>query len=149
MKRIILIISALLILLPSVCAASSANVPYQSYTYDYRKNVILTPHPYLPQSNVSGETLGISAFRKANDLAVANDGRLFVADTGNNRVVVVSADFKRAEYIIDTIMNGGVSQKLNAPSGVTVSESGEIYIADSGNRRVVVLMRDMRTVARV
>ncbi|MBO7352644.1 MAG: gluconolactonase, partial [Lachnospiraceae bacterium] len=67
---------------------------------------------------------------------------VYVADTGNNRVVVLDNDLDEVLSIITTFDNNGKEDKLNAPYGVCVSEKGNIYIADSKNKRVVVLDPD-------
>ena len=73
--------------------------------------------------------------------AVALDaaGDLYIADTDNNRIRVVS------NGIITTVAGGraslgdngpATSARLNAPTGVTVDPNGNLYIADSGNSRI-------------
>jgi RHS repeat-associated protein len=75
-------------------------------------------------------------------LALRSDGSLYIADTGNNRVRVVSGD-----GTIFTIAGNGVAgyngetgpggaATLNSPSGVTVGPDGVVYIADTFNSRV-------------
>ncbi len=61
-------------------------------------------------------------------VAVDGAGDVFIADTGNNRVVKAPA-------------GGGaqttVGTGLTSPRGVAVDGAGDVYIADSGNDRVV------------
>ncbi|MDX1978681.1 MAG: hypothetical protein SFV51_00330 [Bryobacteraceae bacterium] len=75
-------------------------------------------------------------------LAVASDGSLYVADSGNQRVrkitpqglILTVAGTGTAGYSGD----GGAATdaRLNMPSGVSVDASGALYIADTGNQRV-------------
>ena len=69
----------------------------------------------------------------------APDGRVFIADTGNNRIRVVATN-----GTITTFAGGGANTacsytgtatglSLNAPQGVAVDGSGNVYIADTGN----------------
>jgi signal peptidase I len=71
--------------------------------------------------------------------AQAPDGRVFIADTGNNRIRVVATD-----GTITTLVGGGTTTactyagpatgvRLNAPRGVAVDAAGTVYIADTGN----------------
>jgi DNA-binding beta-propeller fold protein YncE len=70
---------------------------------------------------------------------VAPDGLVFIADTGNNRIVVLNETMTETVRIIDSFQNEGKEDTFNQPYGVCVSESGFLYVADSANKRVVVL----------
>ena len=63
-------------------------------------------------------------------LAMDSSGNLYIADTGNSRIVEVSPS--GAGSVISTS-----SITLNAPQGVAVDVSGDIYISDTGNSRIV------------
>jgi sugar lactone lactonase YvrE len=76
------------------------------------------------------------------DLALDGSGNLFIADTVNNRVRVVSP-----AGIITTVAGKGdasyagdggpaISAMLNQPSGVATDNGGNLYIADTNNFRV-------------
>jgi hypothetical protein len=61
-------------------------------------------------------------------VAVNNSGDVYIADTGNNRVVEVTP-----AGVQTTVPATG----LSGPMGVAVNNSGDVYIADTGNNRVV------------
>ena len=78
-------------------------------------------------------------------VAVDAAGQLYVADTGNHRVRVISP-----RGIIRTAAGTGIAgaagtggpaagAQLNQPSDVAVDASGALYVADKGNDRVVKL----------
>jgi uncharacterized protein (TIGR03437 family) len=79
-------------------------------------------------------------------LAIDSAGRLYIADSSNDRVRMVAGG------IITTVAgNGGfggfsgdgglaTSASLHFPSGVAVDSAGNLYIADSGNNRVRVVL---------
>ena len=60
-------------------------------------------------------------------MAVDGSGDVFIADSGNNRVVEVKADGTQT-----TVGSG-----LTGPAGVAVDRSGDVFIADYANDRVV------------
>ncbi len=78
--------------------------------------------------------------------AVDAGGNLYIADTGNNRVVEISAQNQQQTVIAGTgtagdTGNGGpaAAAELNAPTAVAISAAGYIYIADTGNNVVRVI----------
>ncbi len=76
---------------------------------------------------------GVPAYSSALDtpagLAVDGAGNLYIADTGNSRVRVISA----TTGLITTIATGS----LNQPWGVTVDAAGNLFIADTYNHRIL------------
>ena len=126
---------------------SASTLPYDSYNYDYREYIHMTPAPYVPAGLIGGENLSyngepIGRFVTPQDLCQADDGRIYIADTGNNRIVVLNREMNKVENIITTFDNSGTEDSFNQPYGVCVSENGQVYVADSQNRRVVVLEKD-------
>ena len=75
-------------------------------------------------------------------VAVSGDGRMFIADTGNQRVRVVATS-----GVISTFAGTGVagfagdggpaaSARLNRPMGLAVDDVSEVYVADENNHRL-------------
>lgn len=139
-KRIAgLLLSALFLGLCVGETAQAASLPYDTYNYDYRENIVFTPAAYVPEGSVSGVNLGVGAFSSPQDLCVAPDGNIYIADTGNNRIVVTDATMTSVIRVIDSFERDGQADSFNVPYGVCVSEKNELYVADSENRRIVVL----------
>ncbi|MFN8446064.1 MAG: NHL repeat-containing protein [Caldilineaceae bacterium] len=85
-------------------------------------------------------------------IAVSTDAKeLYVADTGNHRILVYNAESPtyQAEAVIgqpdftsNTANNGGVSAiSLNAPTGLKMDAGNRLYVADSDNNRVLIFDR--------
>lgn len=84
---------------------------------------------------------GIALFRD-ND----NDLYLFVADTGNNRVVKFRHDGDSSDglqFIDEAGSGGGGSKSFNQPTGITVDKCGNLYVADRLNNRIQQLDKDL------
>lgn len=133
--------------------AQASELPYQSYNYNYWKDIIYTPAPYVPEKTVSGLDLSldgepIGSFSNPQDLCKSPTGDIYIADTGNNRIVVLDSQMTRVQRVIDSFDNNGTEDTFNQPYGVAVSESNQLYIADSQNKRIVVLNED-GTLARI
>ncbi len=126
-----------LLVLWFVLAAAIQAAPYVSYTYDFWGRTIPAPQAYLPERVVDGATLGIGSFSNPRDIKVANN-LVFLADTDNNRIVVLDTLWNPVR-IIDEFENQGEIDRLNSPFGLAVNSLGELYVADRNNSRVVVL----------
>ncbi len=119
--------------------AQAEELPYDTYNYNYREDIVLTPAAYVPKDVVTGSKAGTENFSEPQDLCVAPDGLVYVADTQKNRIVVLSEDLTETVRVIDSFVRDGQEDNFNAPYGVCVSENMQLYVADSNNKRIVVL----------
>lgn len=115
-------------------------LPYDTYNYNYREYVVYTPAAYIPAGSVTGQSVGTTDFVEPQDLCVGNEGYVYVADTKNNRIVVLNETMTEVVRIIESFINAdGEQDSFNQPYGVCVSENNQLYVADSNNKRIVVL----------
>lgn len=140
LKRISCLLLAL-VLLALTFPVDALAAPYESYNYDYWVGIVHTPAPYVPDGAISGVSLEVGSFSNPQDVCVAPNGNLYIADTGNNRIVVVRTD-ETVEKVITSFDNRGREDSFSAPTGVYVSKKEELYIADRENKRIVVLNMD-------
>ncbi len=137
-KIVLLSVLIAVMLAPSVFAA----VPYSTYTYDIDGFMALSPDAYVPDRLIDSEDLTLEIpLSGVKDIFVDPKGWVYLADTKNNRIVVVDDNWQ-TQYGISAFYNdNGVYDTLNAPEGVFVNQI-EIYVADSQNHRIVVFDRD-------
>ena len=83
------------------------------------------PIPEVPESN--------SSFWGPRGVAVSPQGQVFVADTGNKRIVVFDED---GNYITAFGSAGLDPGQFDEPVGVAVAPSGTVYVADTWNQRI-------------
>lgn len=141
-KRVLAFIAIIMLILSdSVYALSYMNVPYYTYNYDYWGNIYYTPPAYIPQNVLSGVGIGCGDFKNPQDIFVDDNKKLYIADTGNNRIVVYDLNDKKVSEI-KGFVNNGVEESFKSPSGIYVTNDGKIYIADTGSNRVVALNSD-------
>ena len=69
-------------------------------------------------------------------VAVAPDGRVWVTDTGNHRVVSYDPLLQDPKMIGK---RGSGPGEFTSPVGIAAAPSGAIYVADAGNQRIQVL----------
>lgn len=97
--------------------------PYDTFTVDYEGNLTFTQTAYTPVGILNRDI----ELANPEDLYIKDD-LVYVADTGNHRVVVL-------DYSGNLIRVIGLDD-LDKPTGVFVSESNFIYVADKGNQSV-------------
>jgi DNA-binding beta-propeller fold protein YncE len=76
------------------------------------------------------------------DIAVAPNGNVLIADTGNARIVEYTPD---GDFVRQFGSKGtsGAPLEFNEPTSIDVTAAGEIYVADLYNKRIVVLNNDL------
>ena len=87
---------------------------------------------YRPLETFGGWGTGEGELGHPRGIAVDGQGRVFIADTGNDRIVLFTAE---GEFIEDWGRRGTGPGEFAAPQGIAI-RGGEVYVLDSGNRRV-------------
>ncbi|MGB8274494.1 MAG: NHL repeat-containing protein, partial [Alphaproteobacteria bacterium] len=113
----------------------------------------VTPDAVIGQPDFTSSNSTIvsgGSLRTPTGLAFAANGRLFVADTGNNRVLefpeapgsgAVAVRVYGQPHPASSTRPGQVSpQTLTAPQGVFVDDANNLYVADSGASRVLIFL---------
>lgn len=70
------------------------------------------------------------------DLFVDENDVLYVADSGNNRIIKFTKDFQ-----VDKVFETSKDFNLSNPQSVYVDDDGGVFIADTGNSRIVKLSK--------
>ncbi|MBP1988448.1 YIP1 family protein [Paenibacillus eucommiae] len=114
--------------------STSARLPYSTWFIDQETNRAIKIQPlYVPRQVIGYADIEVP-LSAPSDLYITADDHVYVADTGNNRIVV----FDEQGRFLRAVGTGEGEGALNAPEGVFVTEAGMIYVADTGNKRVVV-----------
>ena len=140
--RIICLIFAVLMVASCLVVGVGASSAYQTYTYSISGFALYSPDAYTAQSPViDSQYMGLETpLNKPNDLVTDDSGNVYIADTGNNRIICLDRYYK-VKFIIDKFVNThGVDDSLTAPEGLFVSKD-RIWICDTGAGRIVVFDR--------
>jgi hypothetical protein len=78
---------------------------------------------------------GYGCFNHPKGVATDRLNRIYVVDTGNNRVIRMN-DISGAGWT-EVGRYGSGDGELNNPTGICVSPDFEVYVADTGNHRIV------------
>lgn len=128
-KRFLLLLLAALVLWMAVCPAALAKMPYKTFTLGVNKELVETQTAYEPVRSMI--RFGEETLKNPQDLRMGPDGNLYIADTGNKRILVVSREGELIREIKD-------KKNFKTPSGVNVDAEGNIYVADESARAVLV-----------
>lgn len=118
--------------------SASAEGPYNDYTYDAYDEAVPTEAGYLPEVLITGEGLGIGAFKNPADLYYDNASSVYVLDAGNNRIVVLSSRDFTVKRIVKPTDAQGNDLKFTDAKGLFVRSNGDIYVADMGAKFVYI-----------
>lgn len=120
-------LALLVIALAWLAAGASAQTdsPYTTWTLGPGFYFVPTQDAYRPLDQIDLPVSG------PQDMFFAPDGFLYVADTGNGRIIRLDDQFQIVgEYGVDV---------LDSPTGLFVDDEGTLYIADAGRNMIVIL----------
>ncbi|MDD4112115.1 MAG: NHL repeat-containing protein, partial [Herbinix sp.] len=151
LKQMVLLFIAFINILGNCSAALANELPYDTYNYNFYEDVVYTPAAYIPSGSVSGtqliyegEVLGVLS--NPQDICKTPSGNVVIADTGNQRIIILNKDMTKVIKVIKEFNNDNELDTFLSPSGVCVSKKNELYIADTLNNRIVVLNQDYNLV---
>lgn len=121
-----------------------------TYNYDYWGDVQYSPDAYEVGGVFTSSELGLDTKLNAPQGMFVSGRKVYICDTGNNRIVVLTRDTEesfKVENIIESFNLGSNADTdvntFNMPTDISVSEEGDMYIADQNNNRIVKLDKDL------
>ena len=158
LKKLIAAAGAGAILVSGLAANVSAVESYDPYSYDRWGDAVASQVGYTAEYFVDGQSInglaevieamdGFNAekaswqellgLKEPADMYVSADDLMYIADKGNNRILVTDLDFNLVNYM-DTFHYNGEELTLKKPEGVFVDQyTGYIYVCDTENSRVL------------
>ena len=149
MKKFISVMSLLFVLLMVVSIPVGAAQAYQTYTYSIGGQALYSPDAYEAHVTLAAENMGLTLkLSGAKDIVTDDAGNVYIADTGNNRIVVLDRYYNLKFEIEDFRNNQLIWDHFTKPQGVFVTEDryeegalkypGRIYVCDTEASRIVV-----------
>lgn len=121
----------------------NADVMYSTYTKDNFGSVIVTQPAYTPFRVLGKDLVApdpnrpqeqvFSPLKRPADMYIDAKDDLYVADSGNNRIVHFDKELRFVRYIAME------EDPFSNPQGVFVNDDGHIFVADTGKNRIVEL----------
>ena len=93
-----------------------------------------TPRHLFDLTSAAGSPLSLPT-----DVAVGEDGRIYVVDGGNQRIAVFD---RRGGALFVIGQRGAGRGEFKDPVGIGTGPDGQVYVADKGNRRIQVFAAD-------
>lgn len=122
-----------------IAAAMLFGCPVSAEEYDYTINgeeTVAIPKSYIYLYSINRLNTNVDSnayLNQPSTMVFGKDGYLYIADTGNNRIVKLSRG-GTAE-----IIKSAGDKPLKEPQGIYALEDGSVYISDTGNGRIVYL----------
>ena len=141
--KILCLILSVVMLASILTVGVGASSAYQTYTYSIGGYALHSPDAYTADNQViDSGYMGLDVPLNApNDLITDKQNNVYIADTGNNRIVCLDRYYK-LKFTISTFVNAqGVSDSLTAPEGLFVTND-RIWVCDTGASRIVVFDRN-------
>lgn len=111
---------------------------FNSYTYDEWDESVAAPPSYQPVASYNGLQIGAGSFNVPQDFYMDGKGVLYLADTGNNRIVLLDPDLNQLG-VMETVQMNGEEIPLEDIEGLYVSDEGVIYAAQTSHNRVLII----------
>ena len=149
-SKILCTFFAVLLVVSAFCVTAGASSAYQTYTYDIYGFPLYSPDAYTAFRTIDSDDMGLElAIENPGDMLTDDAGNVYIADTGNDRIVVLDQYYKFKFAITEFSNDQGVPDSLSAPQGVFVSEANTldssnkndeklIWVCDTGSNRIVV-----------
>ncbi len=136
-SKILTLIFCFVLLAGFAMQLSAAAAPYETYTYSIEGEILTSPHAYTPSAAITSYEMNMQTpLNGAKDIFVDENNKIYISDSGNNRVVVCDPDFMYEFEISSFINENGVQDSLSDPRGLFVN-SDTIYVCDWQNSRIV------------
>ncbi|MBO5203445.1 MAG: YIP1 family protein [Clostridia bacterium] len=152
MKKITAIICVIFAFVMVMALPVGASAPYQTYTYSINGLALYSPDAYTPAKSVDSAYMGLDvAISNPSDIEVDDEMNVYIADTDNNRIVVLDRYYKLKFIISNFVNDQGVPDNLSAPQGVFITSDkvvgtekveGKIYVCDTNANRILTFDRD-------
>ena len=117
----------------------------QTYQYDENEASISAPEAYNVSAVYYGNSFGAGYLSSASDLFVDSDNQIYIADSGNQRILILNDKFQKKSEIHEVKSPDGINT-LSNPQGIFKAKDGLLYICDTGNSRVIAVDDQLKVV---
>lgn len=136
-KSILFLALSVIMLLPLLTMAVGASSAYQTYTYSIDGTALYSPDAYSAVNSIDAAAMGMDIDLKSpGDMVTDNDKKVYIANTGYNRIEVYSRYYEWEFSISKFVNDNGNADSLKGPQGIYVTDEN-IWVCDTENSRLV------------
>ena len=141
-RSVLLVVLALMTIIPFAAVSASASSAYQTYTYSIAGTALYSPDAYTAEQSLGWREMKMDKdFSNPSDIVTDKQENVYIADTGNNRIVVLNR-YLEYSFSISTFVNDqGNNDALQGPRGVFVTDTS-IWACDTDKNRLVEFDRE-------
>ncbi|MCG8605516.1 NHL repeat-containing protein [bacterium] len=112
------------------------------YGIDSGENIVVYNTSMRSLSIYGINAVGAKALKHPMGVAANALGDVYVADTGNHRIVRLFNPKKKLEFIRAIGSRGATPGRFDSPTTVALDSRNRVYVSDTGNHRVQILLPD-------
>jgi hypothetical protein len=112
------------------------------YGIDSGENIVVYNTSMRSLSIYGVNAVGARALKRPMGVAANARGDVYVADTGNHRIVRLFNPKKKLKFVRAIGSHGATAGRFDTPTAVALDGRNRVYISDTGNHRVQVLLPD-------
>ena len=129
--------------LPLLAIGASASSAYQTYTYSIEGTALYSPDAYSAEISLTTKEMKLDKdLNQPSDLVTDSQGYVYIADKGNNRIVILNRHYEYVESL-EGFAFQGIYSAFSGPEGVFVTDTS-IWVCDTGNARLIEFDRETR-----
>ncbi len=150
-KSFLLIVLALSMMSSLFAISASASSAYQTYTYSIDGKALYSPDAYSAIKTINASDIeGVEKFNSPGDMITDHEGKVYIANSGANEIIVLDRYFGLDYTIKDFTNDKGIPDSFDQPQGVFVTKGdpldednadGELWVCDTNHNRLVVFNR--------
>ncbi len=153
MRKLSSILAIMLVLCSLFVLVPSAKEAYDTFTYSIDGEKLLSPDAYSSKDTnkpITSKEMGLTVpLSKATDIITDQDGNVYIADEGNDRIVVLDKNYRMIQIISEYTDENGEKQWFKSPQGISITDSNDtpdhrshVYVCDYETKKIVCFERE-------
>ena len=144
-KAFLSLLAACILFLTPLAAYADSN--YKEYIYNTSGEAVAAPASYQPFRVLYGDEETALPFSSPQDIACDEAGRLYVLDSGNDRIVVLDRELRLAAELKPPVIDGEPIS-FSGTAGMCIRDD-RIYVTDKKNGVIYLLGTDGSGIKRI